>query len=198
MYKPVINFVYNQGYIWNTNAFGLCKSISKILFDGWEEYVASSVQEYFHIFDKDNRFTLGALYTDDFGPHDYEIGMGGTCHVGETDKDAIIREIKEEMGVLTNPEVLLQSERGRKTDTLYTVDLDKPHKISLVKYKPIPDIDDTLRKVHCLFISKNEDKIHELIVSIMKNKLGTPLHENIIGFMVINMKDARKFIKMKK
>ena len=101
------------------------------------------------------------------------------------------------MGISTQPNVLLQSSRGKKTDTLYTVDLDKPHKISTVKYTPIHGIDDTLRKVHCLFISKDQDKIHQLIVSIMKNKLGTPLHENIIGFMVINMEDAREFIKSK-
>lgn len=196
MYKPIINFVSNEGYMWKLSR-NLYSDIFRIKFNGWEKYIAPSIREYFHLYSNDNRFMLGALYRDNTNsPHDYEIGMGGTCHVDETDKEAMIREIKEEMGIKVNPEVLFYLYNGNRTDTLYTVDLDKPStKIKFIKYDPKPGVDNVLRKVHCLFVSESPEKIHELIVSIMKNKIGMSVHENIIGYMVINMEDAREFTK---
>lgn len=170
-------------------------------FDMWSSFMASSVQQYLYNCPYCSGFVIGALYRDvGDNPRDFEISMGGSCHKGEAPSDSIDREILEEMGIVTQyePQELFTVKVGKKKDTLFLIDLDQggidvcP---SSENCRYFPDGEDSdSRKVHCFFYSQTEKRIEEVIKKIMTNKLGKPVHENIIGFMIVSLETARNFM----
>jgi hypothetical protein len=102
---------------------------------------------------RENDFILGPLYSN----NDFQVGLTGTVKKGETYRDAIIREIGEEVGLIPDENYLsvIYFSKGYKVYSIYINDCIPINRrgYDIV----INDKEDTNKKVGCyIYGSKND------------------------------------------
>jgi len=102
---------------------------------------------------RDNEFILGPIYSN----NDFQIGLTGTVKKGETYKNAIIREIGEEVGLIPDERYLtvLYFSKGYKVYVIHINDCIPINRRE--SSTSINDNQDTKKKVGCyIYGSKND------------------------------------------
>lgn len=102
---------------------------------------------------EDHEFILGPIYSN----NDFQIGLTGTVKKGETYKDAIIREIGEEVGLIPDKKYIsvLYFSKGYK---VYVIHINDCIPINKTEFNTIiNDNEDTKKKVGCYIYGTRND-----------------------------------------